>query len=118
MRRIADRAGDDDATVVLPARDVREVRVAVRPAALDDVVDVVVEQQLQSFRHGGTVSARGSSEGFGSRKREEAGSLANEQEVLMVPIAAAGVSILTVVVILLIIIVVLMLFGRGRRRGV
>ena len=36
----------------------------------------------------------------------------------MVPIAAAGVSILTVVVILLIIIVVLMLFGRGWRRGV
>ena len=36
----------------------------------------------------------------------------------MVPIAAAGVSILTVVVILLIISVVLMLFGRGRRRGV
>ena len=50
--------------------------------------------------------------------REEAGSRANELEVPMFPIAAAGVSILTVVVILLIIIVVLMLFGRGRRRGV
>ena len=50
--------------------------------------------------------------------REEAGSRANEQEVPMFPIAAAGVSILTVIVVLLIIIVVLMLFGRGRRRGV
>jgi hypothetical protein len=50
--------------------------------------------------------------------REEASSRANEPEVTMFPIAAAGISILTVVVILLIIIVVLMLFGRGRRRGV
>jgi hypothetical protein len=34
---------------------VREVGLAVRAAALDDVVDVVVEQQLQSFRHARTV---------------------------------------------------------------
>jgi hypothetical protein len=97
---------------------VREMRLAVGRAALDDVADVVVEQQLQSFRHAETVSPRGSSEGFPGREPGRSGQRANELEVPMFPIAAAGVSILTVVVILLIIIVVLMLFGRGRRRGV
>jgi hypothetical protein len=58
VRGIADGPGHDDATVVLPARDVRQVSLTVGTATLDDVLDVVVEQQLQLLGHGGDRTGR------------------------------------------------------------
>jgi hypothetical protein len=46
VRRVTERACHDDAACLLLLRDPSQMGLTVRPAALDDVLDVVVEQDV------------------------------------------------------------------------